>query len=1214
VSINWQSLRPWNGSQQTAFEELCCQLARTEQTPAGSLFVRKGTPDAGVECFWKLPEGGEWGWQAKFFLSPPNNKQWSELDDSFRTAIAKHPDMVSYTVCLPLDRSDARQPNQKSFLDKWNDRVQKWQKLASSVGRTIEFQYWGEHEIWARLSQDRHRGRYRFWFDREFFSTGWFRRHVEEVVANAGPRYSPELHVNLPIARLFDALGRTPAFLAEIISHYKAIFKSYSGVRIQRIENKSTQAGSLEEKVSQILELLKNSPEAPTAPFPLLRLEELSSLAYETCWECSRTLEPERHSVTPSNENGTASHQSSLEDKDPFQSHRYHLRELAHALSSLKEFASTNSSKLANIPALLVVGPAGTGKTHLLCDAANYRAQRDWPTILLLGGQFTDDDPWSQITRRLGLTLSKEDLLAGLDAAAEARNCRALILIDALNEGQGRQIWKQYLGGLLTTLRRYPHLGLAITVRSSYEELLIPVDLIGTRLIRLVHHGFADYEYEATKTFFDHFKIQRPSIPLLAPEFQNPLFLKLFCLGLRNRGHFALPMGLSGITGVFEDFIDSVNEVVSQPERLDYDPKRKLVQVGLDQLAFKMYEGNTSWLRREEARAILDEIHPGSGYENSLFRHLIAEGLLSEDINPVESEGSCDVVRFAYERIADHVIAKRLIDMTLSARASAGVISRRSRIGALLKDESACWTNQGLVEALAIQIPERLHKELPELATWCAEFESVRAAFISSLIWRRPDATSAFTVRYINSKILKYHGAAVDFWDAVIMVATRPNYPFNADSLHKYLVRQKLAERDEWWSVFLHRQAGQKGAVDRLVEWANSLEDKSHIDDEAIRLCAITLAWFLTTSHRSLRDRATKSLVRLLCDRLPILQDMLQRFHEVNDLYVAERLYAAAYGCAMRQSKPTDVLALAGVVYELVFKSGKPPPHILLRDYARGVIEIACRCTSDLRPEIAKARPPYQSAPPKRVRNVKSLNRLGDWKEGMPEGEWARVNLCHSVMGSGDFARYIIGTNSGHFHWSNRPLHRKRRPTRKEMIAKFEGSLNPTLSQTWKELQNLLWKIGYLKTLAVADRKAKLGIDITEKQLDNVLEGVDSQFQNALSPAQRRLYRKHVKRFVTDGRRDDESRFELSVAQTWILQKLIDLGWTVGRFGRFDREVAHWSDLGRSAHKAERIGKKYQWLAYHEFLARVADNFEFREDYGERRGLMRAHGSCGVAT
>lgn len=46
------------------------------------------------------------------------------------------------------------------------------------------------------------------------------------------------------------------------------------------------------------------------------------------------------------------------------------------------------------------------------------------------------------------------------------------------------------------------------------------------------------------------------------------------------------------------------------------------------------------------------------------------------------------------------------------------------------------------------------------------------------------------------------------------------------------------------------------------------------------------------------------------------------------------------------------------------------------------------------------------------------------------------------------------------------------------------------------------------------------------------------------------------------------------------------------KHGSFDRDVnAHL--YSRDAKKAERIGKKYQWIAYHEFLGLIADRFEF---------------------
>ena len=66
MALDWKAIHPLNGSQGDAFEELCAQLARAE-TPTGAKFNRKGSPDAGVECFCVMPDRSEWGWQAKYF-------------------------------------------------------------------------------------------------------------------------------------------------------------------------------------------------------------------------------------------------------------------------------------------------------------------------------------------------------------------------------------------------------------------------------------------------------------------------------------------------------------------------------------------------------------------------------------------------------------------------------------------------------------------------------------------------------------------------------------------------------------------------------------------------------------------------------------------------------------------------------------------------------------------------------------------------------------------------------------------------------------------------------------------------------------------------------------------------------------------------------------------------------------------------------------------
>lgn len=207
MPLDWKGIRPLQGGRDKGFEELCAQLARAER-PSGSKFKRKAPPDAGVECYATLEDGAEWAWQSKYF-SRLGASQWSQIDRSVEKALEKHPRLVRYFVCVPLDRADARIEGQKSAQDRWDDHVAKWNTWASDRGMTVEFTYWGSHELLELLTQREHIGRVRFWFDVQGFDAAWFTARFDEARRTAGPRYTPEVHVDLPIAREFEAFGRT---------------------------------------------------------------------------------------------------------------------------------------------------------------------------------------------------------------------------------------------------------------------------------------------------------------------------------------------------------------------------------------------------------------------------------------------------------------------------------------------------------------------------------------------------------------------------------------------------------------------------------------------------------------------------------------------------------------------------------------------------------------------------------------------------------------------------------------------------------------------------------------------------------------------------------------------------------------------------------------------------------------------------------------------
>ena len=143
-NFNWHNIISLDSSQNNAFEELVCQLAKKEPIEQKKEYIKVGNPDGGVECYVVLDDDNEIGFQAKWFSSTPQETQWNQIEKSFKTALDKHPKTIQYYVAIPLDRADPRKDNQQWFMDKWNEKVQKWKQFAKDkYCKDIDIVYWG---------------------------------------------------------------------------------------------------------------------------------------------------------------------------------------------------------------------------------------------------------------------------------------------------------------------------------------------------------------------------------------------------------------------------------------------------------------------------------------------------------------------------------------------------------------------------------------------------------------------------------------------------------------------------------------------------------------------------------------------------------------------------------------------------------------------------------------------------------------------------------------------------------------------------------------------------------------------------------------------------------------------------------------------------------------------------------------------------------------
>lgn len=1173
-TIDFRAIRPHYGSQHGGFEELVCQLAALD-TPVDVPFLRKGAgADAGLECYRAEHDGSETGWQAKYFFDFGNDEA-GQLKESFDTAVGKHPKLARFIVGLPFDLSDGRVKGRRSERDRWDAWVAARQ--ASIAPRLVEILLWGGFELTNRLSRSdpQHVGRRTYWFDLPHFGAEWLRRRFEITRAALGRRYTPELNVELPIRRALAAFTRDPDFVRRTTDWAndldEARHRSLRDIGETLGKTHAVDVVTLTDQVSAISAAIRAAPLGPTDLLPLTEWRALVATAAETLDRCRAAMWELRNQ--PGGGRGIA------------RNGLHFAEQLRETLVRIAEEIDAPSTRFANTRRLLLSGEAGVGKSHLLADVSEHHIARGFPAVLTLGGAFSDADPWRQIAEQLGLTNTQPDAILGaLDAAAQATNTRALVMVDAINERNGVAVWSTRLAAFLAVANPFNHVAILISCRTSSIPLIVR-DLDEIALPRLEHPGFAGTAAEAARRYLDQRGIVRMATPHFAPEFENPLFLRTCCDMLERRGERELPRGITGVSSVFDFYFGAIVETLNQ--RMGLAPRLKRVETALAALTEAMVAAGVGYLSIDAANEILEGAHTSGGRtEQCLFVQLESEGVIA--VEPVrDGNAIVEMVRFTFERLSDHRIAQRLLDTHVGDGDPTPAFATGGPLVPYVAGRGS-YRFAGVAEALAVQLPERYGVELIDAVEDKSACWDLVHAFQLSLLWRRQDVFTDRTLKLVEEWADAIGGDAV--LETLLAIATEPNNRFNADHLDRWLRSLPMPERDIVWSSRATRVVEDgEGAVNTLIEWvlANGLEQ---VEPARARLAAITLAWFTSLSHRWVRDMATKALATLLVDRRTLATALIKQFADVDDAYVVDRVLAAAYGAATRRSSDEGLAELARAAFVAVFARNPLPTHALIRDHARGIIELAKSrgvLPSDV--PIDRARSPYPRGAPLEMISEDTLETYVE-KHG---DSFLRDEILSSAVNDGDFARYKIDPLGNHFLRLPREEHGRSmreiydswcmeaiapHPDREAALARVieiagRAYGTPDGSAIWD-------RSGEADELLAARRAAEDEREAAIEELECLLD--ESEVQE---------FRIRAAGYVR-GRMWDERAaawhptYAGDGARRWIAWRAHELGWTAERFAVFDRQMA---SSGRMEHRIERIGKKYQWIAYHELTGRLSD-------------------------
>jgi hypothetical protein len=1008
----------------------------------------------------------------------------------------------------------------------------------------------------------------------------WLNKRCKEAVADLGGRYTPELNLKLEIAEIFEGIGRTERFS---IAAYEAFDKFLiHGNKLRSQDAVKEPLRIISQQLQDISRLYGLTDFTGVDVIPVNDFVELLDGCRGAIDDSKEVLSDIREKLDDEVEK--------KKFNDKYAIFHRELREFGYECNSLEHFLNSTTVRLANNPFLLLEGEAGIGKSHLLADIVKTRMSCDYHSLFILGQHLTADEaPWVQIFKRLQLNVTSDELLEKLNLYGEHAGKKIIIFIDALNEGNGNKFWPDHINSFVDEIRNYEWLGLVLSIRTTYKNITISSDQITrNNLEQYRHFGFKNVELDAVNLFFDNYNIERPSAPLLNPEFKNPLFLKLFCEGIKKSGLNQVPKGLEGITAILDFYIGGVNMALSSVKRQNYNPSFNLVKKAITELIKTKITLNENVIPLDDAFHVVQNVVKDYIPSKTFLDDLISEGVLTKGVTREEAN-VVEVVYVTFERFDDHLTANYLLEGIIEVDAE---FTEEGKLYEFVKDENCLYFNQGLIEAFSIQLPEKYGKELYELAPALSSNEELISAFVNSLVWRKPESIEHEKIKpYLNDEVLSYERSFDHFLEIVISLSSVEDHPYNADFLNSWLMKYSLPERDSFWTTGLKYKFSEDSTFRHLIDWAWSDSDKSHLSDRSIELVSTALSWFLTSNNRELRDCTTKALVNLLENRIEALITLIDKFENVDDPYITERIYAVALGCTLRTKQKVKLKKLAELVFKTVFNKEQVYPHALLRDYAREIIEYVDHlgiAMDDV--DIHRTLPPYGSLWPNSIPTEEELEKLYDRDD--------YYHLWSSVMGGGDFSRYTIGTNHNHSDWSgcmfgDTPVDRKK------MYRGFKQNITSEQLKLFDDLDPIITEDGGEK-FAAGDIEYHLQVAIARKS-EEELSLNKTTFKTSLSESELSHYEADIEPYLDHNHNliDTDSHFDLRIAQRIIFNRVIELGWKPDLHLEFDKGVG--TGRGRYESHQERIGKKYQWIAYHEFMAMLADNFIRYDGYREDR-------------
>lgn len=1064
VEVNWENFASNNNDPdgvQHKFENLCRQLFTNdylkENKKSRNLHSNPNNPGIEAEPILDERTNQYIGFQVKFF---DTSVDYGQILHSMEKALQYYTGKLSHIV---LYCNKAITSTSKSYIN----IVELLKKNNITIELVTDSAILDAVRKYPYLAN--------YYFGVNTISFEWVVAHNEKSFCDLGERFNRDFNVETETSKRLSLFARDQSAVQYINDKKENLIR-----KINRIKDDTEQHSDYLEKVRSIVSAFEDV-ESETIGSAFEWHQYLQSFIVDDLAKINSEISQKKNlleKIRPTIEKG----RSRVEHKDleKYNSIRSEI-EILYELLDLPEILSltADENRLITAKELFVTGNAGIGKSHLLAaECQSLMNNQQFAVLLLAGNCYSDLPILDQLSQDCELKYSFDEFISILEMIGVEHHTCVLLCIDALNETANYRLWKTGLISLSQKIKKCTHVKLAVTYRMEYEKSVVQDALLSEDedVYRIVHTGFASNGLKASKQFFDYYRIPFTLYEYFESEMENPLFLTLYCKTYRN-DEASLPT-------LYDRLVESANKNIfpileKRYKLIGFTEDDNIVQSLVDEISTLAFD------RKEKNILESDLASIPFWTANDLPLRPFMSLLAKENLVHTNLIAGNERYFFAYDQMNDYFFARSLFSHDMS-----DMSIRKTLYEDILQvnDNNIVNLSNSDVFVICCAIyAQKFGKECIDLIDELPEgFEKgyIVKSYIRSFIWRNKE--------YISSNVFlavaqKYKVSREDFWNVLVGNSIKHNHPLNSDFLHTLLMSFRLSERDYYWTKYINEIFyDESNRLMQLVKMYSSGQS-IQMSKEQARQLLILCGWLLSSSNRMLRDYTSEAMIEILRNEFDLCIVILKAFEKVNDPYIIERLYGVVFGacCKRRRKGNTVYIALAEYVYSTIFDQEFIYPDILLRDYARLIIERFLWENPDYNGCIVheKIIPPYKSFPIEQI-DEDYINKKYDG------GLW-QIKSSMSFEGHGmygDFGRYVFQSALKYF-------------------------------------------------------------DVDE----------DEMYKQAMS-------------FIIN-----------------------DLGYT----NELDKGNNHWGYDRSETKKVERIGKKYQWIAMHNILARVSDQCDIDTDYSE---------------